>query len=87
MNPYRTKAIRRAVLEALKLAGTYALPEETLRGHVGDMERPPCTDKEWSEAVDWLDTNQYIAKVPSDLDPQLVQWVITERGRAILATL
>jgi hypothetical protein len=87
MNFLRTKAIRRAVLDALKMAGSYALPDETLRKHVGDLERPQPSDEEWSLAVDWLETNQFIAAIPSDLDPDLKQWAITERGRTILATL
>ena len=87
MNHFRIKAMRRACLDALKLADTYALPEETLRKHVGDMERPQPTDAEWADTIDWLDTNAFIAAVPSTWDPSLKQWAITERGRTILATL
>jgi hypothetical protein len=86
-NPYRIKAIRRATLEALKLAGVYALPDETLRKHVGDMERPQLDDEEWEDTIDWLESNGFIAAVPSTWDEDLKQWAITERGRTILATL
>ena len=87
MNPFRLKAIRRAVLDALKLADTYALPESTLRSHVGDIERPPASDQEWKEAIDWLSTNNLIVEIPNGLDENLKQWAITERGRTVLATL
>ena len=86
-NPFRIKSIRRAVLDALLLADTYALPESTLRTHVGDIERPQPTDKEWTETTDWLAENGLIVAVPNGLDETLKQWAITERGRTVLATL
>jgi len=87
ISPYRLKSIRRAVLDALKLTDTYALPECTLRLHVGDIERPQPDDKEWEAVIDWLETNDLIADIPNGLDPTLKQWAITERGRTVLATL
>ena len=87
MNPYRLKSMRRGVLEALKLAGTYALPDQTLRQHVGDMERPQPTDAEWEDTITWLASNQFIAAIPSEWDASFKQWAITERGRTILATI
>lgn len=86
-NPFRIKAIRRAVLEALRLAGDYALPETTLRSHVGDIERPAPADDEWKEAMGFLKQSGLIVTIENTLDADLIQWAITERGRTILATL
>ena len=83
----RTKLVRQTVLEALSMAHGYALPDETLRRHVDSLMRPPLTGEEWKLTMDWLETNNHCARVPSDMDDELVQWSITERGRTLLKTL
>lgn len=83
----RTKLIRQTVLEALSMAHGYALPDETLHRHVDALCRPPLSGDEWDITMDWLETNNHIARVASDFDESLVQWSITERGRTLLKTL
>jgi hypothetical protein len=34
-----------------------------------------------------LAAREAMVRVPAELDPELVQWAITERGRVLLATL
>jgi hypothetical protein len=87
MNPVRTKALRLTILEQLKHAQGYALPDDTLRSMVDSLMRPPITDDEWTVSMDWLETNSHVVRVQSDLDPELVQHSITERGRVALQTL
>lgn len=83
----RTKLIRQTVLEALSMAHGYALPDETLLLHVDALMRPPLAGEEWPITMDWLETNNHVARVASDFDEELVQWSITERGRTLLKTL
>jgi hypothetical protein len=89
MNSVRKKLIRQTLLETLKHAQGYAVPEESLRPHVDALIRPPLSDAEWNSAItEMADPSRgLIAAVPSDLDPDLKQWAITERGRTVLATL
>jgi hypothetical protein len=87
MNPARTKALRLTILEQLKHAQGYALPDDTLRSMVDSLLRPPTTDDEWKLSMDWLETNTMTVCVDSDLDPDLKQHSITERGRVALQTL
>lgn len=83
----RTKQVRRAILDALKLANGYALEVEALRQHVGDLLRPPVSDEEWALHIDWLETQCHIVRIPSAIDDQLIQFSITERGRVLLQSL
>lgn len=83
----RKKLVRQTVLEALSMAHGYALPDVTLRNHANALLRPPIDDEEWKQTMDWLETNDHVAKVPSDFDDELIQWSITERGRTLLKTL
>jgi len=89
MNPVRKKLIRQTLLEALKHAHGFAVPEESLRPHVDALIRPPLSNEEWNAAILELshESRGLIVQVPSDLDPDLKQWAITERGRTLLATL
>jgi hypothetical protein len=87
MNPARTKALRLTILEQLKHAQGYALPDETLRSMVNSLMRPPVSDEEWTHSMDWLETNTMTVRVGSDLDASLIQHSITERGRVALQTL
>lgn len=87
MNPARTKALRRTILEQLNHAQGYALPDDALRPMVNSLLRPPTTDEEWNHSMDWLETNTLTVRVASDLDADLIQHSITERGRVALQTL
>lgn len=89
MNPMRNMTIRRVILETLKHAHGYAVPEQALRPQVDAMLRPPTTEEEWAYNTDFL-TGQPIGAmtaVPSALDESIVQWAITERGRVLLASI
>ena len=87
MNPARTKALRRTILEQLKHAQGYALPDDALRPMVDSLMRPPVSDEEWKLSMDWLETNTMTVRVASELDADLIQHSITERGRVALQTL
>lgn len=87
MNPARTKQIRRTALSALDMAAPYALPEETLWSHVSDLVRPPLSDVERKETAEFLTAKDFIRAVRDDMDPELKQWVITEVGKSLLASL
>lgn len=87
MNQFRKTDIARSILETLKHAQGYAVPEVALRPQVSGLVRPPATDDEWTAATDMLAAREAIAAIPSELDPELKQWAITERGRVLLQTL
>jgi hypothetical protein len=87
MNQFRKSDIARAILQTLHHARGYALPEPSLRPQVEGLVRPPAADAEWTAAIDMLGGRGAIAKVPAELDEELVQWAITERGRVLLSTL
>lgn len=87
MNPFRKNDIARAILQTLGHAQGYAVPEPTLRPQVAGLLRPPPQDAEWTAATDMLGAREAIVRIPAELDPELVQWAITERGRVLLATL
>lgn len=87
MNQFRKMDIARAILGTLDHAKGYALPEASLRPQAAGLLRPPPTDEEWTAATDLLAGREAMIRIPSDFDPELVQWAITERGRVMLATL
>lgn len=88
MNPLRTKQIKRHVLQVLAWAGTYAVPEAALRPDVSALVHPPIEETEWQEAITDLTTGDpLIRQIPDELDPKLIQWAITARGKTVLATL
>lgn len=87
MNQFRKSDIARSILETLQHAQGYAVPEVGLRPQVSGLVRPPATDDEWTAAIDMLAGREAIAAIPSELDPELKQWAITERGRVLLKTL
>jgi hypothetical protein len=86
-NPHRTKQIRRAALEALKPAHPYALPEDTLFNYLDDLVRPPLSAAERSAVLDWLREGKYAIPTAGSLDPDTAEWVITELGKSLLASL
>ena len=89
MNPLRRMHLLRTLLETLSYAQGYAVPEPALRPQVDGLLRPPTSDGEWADAVKDLSApaRGAIVQVPAELDPELKQWAITERGRVLLATL
>lgn len=84
---FRTSQIRKRILETLKPARGFAVPEETIRSYVDALERPPVTDQEWSDAMVFLVAGKTIVAVDNDLDPDILQYAITEKGRTLLASL
>ena len=86
-NPVRVRQIRRHVLEALSMSGNYALEESILFGHVDDLVKPPLSFGERGVTMEFLQKGNFIRNVPDSLDPSLKQWVITELGKNLLASL
>jgi hypothetical protein len=86
-NPVRKKQAARAVLEALAMAGSYALEQSVLLGFVDDLIKPPLNYAEQGVIIAMLRDAKYIREVPDSLDKDLKQWVITELGRNFLASL
>jgi hypothetical protein len=87
MNYFRKNDIARAILQTLQHAHGYAVPEPSLRPQVNGLIRPPADDAEWTAATDMLAARESIVAIPAEIDPDLKQWAITERGRVLLATL
>lgn len=89
MSGMRRAALLRTILETLAFARGYALPEEALRPQVAGLIRPPAGDEEWQGAIADLssEVRGAIVRIPHELDAELVQWAITERGRVLLQTL
>lgn len=87
MNPFRTKQIRRAILETLVMARGYAIENLTLKEHVNDLLRPPVEHDEWKDAINFLALGEYVSRVSEDADTTLVQWTITARGKTLLASI
>lgn len=86
-NPQRRKQITRAVLEALSMAGGYALEESTLFSFVDDLVKPPLQYTEKGLATKFLKDGGFIREVADSMDPGMKQWLITELGRNQLASL
>jgi hypothetical protein len=86
MNPFRSRQLRRSILETLAMAKGYALESTALRTFVDDLLRPPVEIMEWNEAINWLGLGEYIRLVPNDMDTTMKQWCITERGKTLLAS-
>ena len=87
MNPVRVKQVRRAALEALKRAYPYALPEVTLLGFVDDLVRPPLSAEERAATLAWLERDKLAVRVAGALDPDAPEWVISQLGITLLASL
>lgn len=86
-NPARVKQVRRTVLEVLKMASPYALVRETLQEHCSDLIRPPINFGEWGVTEAFLTKGNFIVSIKSDIDPDMVQFAITDLGKTLLATL
>ena len=87
INPIRRKQIARAFLEALSMAGGYALEETMLFSYVNDLVKPPLDFTEKGMTKKLLMDAKYIREATDPLDPGMKQWVITELGRNYLASL
>lgn len=87
-NPLRRKQIAKAYLEALDMAGGYALEDTRLMGFVGDLVRPEPSGEEHAAVKTLLKDGNYIRRAPENpMDKELVEWVITDLGRNYLASL
>ena len=86
-NPLRRKQIVKAYLEALSMAGGYALEDSRLMGFVNDLIRPEPTLGEHGVVKLFLRDNKFIRTAPDPLDPEMKQWVLTELGRNHMASL
>ena len=86
-SPFRRKQVRRALLETLEMAKGYALESMTLQTYVDDQLRPPMTGREYLDEITFFWQNEYVRKVASPLDPLINQYVLTERGKSLLASL
>lgn len=86
-NPARRIQISRAALEALSMAGSYALEESRLFRFIDDLVKPPLQYTEQGITTKFLKDRGWIREVENSMDPGLKQWVITEAGRNQLASL
>lgn len=87
MSPFRKKQIRRAILETLVMAKGYAIESQQLQSCVNDMLRPELGYDEWKDAVTFLGGGEYMRRIAEDADTTLVQWTVTARGKALLASI
>lgn len=89
MNPLRRRQLLRTILETLGFAEGYAIPEQQLRVQVDGLTRPPTGDEEWAWAIGELSgpSRNAIKRIEDGLDPELVQWARTERGKILFETL
>lgn len=87
MDPFRPTHIRRAFLTVLKNAGHFPLEDSIVWSHVNSLVPPPPTEDERAATVKGFTDGDYIRNSTGTLDGELKLWVITERGRALLASL
>lgn len=87
INPMRRKQAARAFLEALAMAGGYALEESILWSYVNDLLKPPLSFGEKGVINKFLKDNGWIREATDSMDPGMKQFVITELGRNQLASL
>jgi hypothetical protein len=79
--------IHRRILRALEAAAPYALPEVTLLDTVNCDLRPALDLAALQTRLSWLTDCALIRVLPEELDPDARKWVLTEAGKATLATL
>lgn len=87
INPLRRKHIAKAYLEALAMAGGYALEDSRLMSFVDDLLRPPPGYAEHGMVKAQLKDAKFIRKTTDPLDGGMEMWVITDLGRNYLAGL
>jgi hypothetical protein len=86
-NPLRQKQVAKALLEALNMAGGYALEESRMFSFLDDLVRPPLSFAERGVTTKLLKDGGYIRTATDPLDPGMKMWVITDLGRNYLASL
>ena len=87
-NPLRRKHAAKTYLEALQMAGGYALEDSRLMSFVDDLMRPPLTYAEHGVIKEMLKKGDYMRRAaPDQMDPEMKMWVITDLGRNYLASL
>lgn len=86
-NPIRRKQVAKAVLEALSMAGGYALEVSRLWNFVNDLVKPEVSRAEQGVVICMLRDGGHVRKSEDALDPGMELWVITELGRNYLASL
>ena len=86
-NPLRRKQAAKALLEALQMAGGYALEDSRLLSFVNDLVRPPLDYAEQGVVKAMLRDAGHIREVKDELDPGMKMWVITDLGRNYLASI
>jgi hypothetical protein len=87
INPLRRKQAAKAYLEALQMAGGYALEDGRLMSFVDDLIRPPLSFSEHGVLKAMLKDGHYIRKAEDAMDPGMTMWVITDLGRNYLSSL
>lgn len=87
INPLRRKQIAKAYLEALVMAGGYALEDSRVMSFVDDLVKPAPKFSEHGVVKEFLKTSGHIRKTEDALDPGMTMWVVTELGRNYLASL
>lgn len=87
INPLRRKQIAKALLEALQMAGGYALEESRWLSFADVLVRPPLSSTEQGSVTQLLRDGGYIREAKDELDPGMKMWVITDLGRNYLASL
>lgn len=86
-NPLRRKHAAKAYLEALQMAGGYALEDGRLMSFVDDLIRPPLTYAEHGVVKEMLKKGNYMRPAEDAMDPGMKMWVITDLGRNYLSSL
>ena len=86
-NPIRRKQVAKAVLEALSMAGGYALEVSRLWNFVNDLVKPEVQFTERGVILKMLLDGGFVRKTTDDLDPGMELLVITDLGRNYLASL
>ena len=74
----REQQIDRAILRALKDAGDYLLPEDTLRDDVGLRTEPAPLESEFNDRLRGLDSRALIIGTRADYG---TKWKLTAAGR------
>lgn len=83
----KPNSIRNLILRVLKIAEPYALPVEQLLAECNLQARPPITEEQLLEHLNWLKAIQYVDFLPDAMDPEngaTAKWLIREPGLALL---
>lgn len=80
----RFSNITRAILSTLEGGNLYPYPEAQLLDEINSVIRPPVGQAEFDEAMLFLNSHKFAVTVPSALDANLIQWTITDSGKAAI---